>query len=353
MKKFFAALMALVMLGACACAENAAMAFPGAFNHPSDEFSMSTAFTVLSSFMPQSETEAAGMFRAQGFEILKQDHYNKPLSDHSHTSGYTLAAGEMEIRGEVRKTAVITIRGTSDGEWYSNFDIAPEGRGEALYAENFMAATQDIFDSIKPELDKMESPVIIATGYSRGAACANLLGMLLDDVYGSEDVYVYTFATPNTVRTDCTSYTNIFNLVNMNDMITRMPPAQWGFSRAGVDIELRDENFVNTPMHMMFMEMLGLCPDIDSYYDARHSLTGPGLSDDGATTHEIFQLLAGMLTGEAEPSAQLQALMESAAENPNDFTATLGLFMTSGDGGSGMNQHMPDAYIPLMQKLMQ
>ena len=353
MKKIIAAVMALMILCACALAESALpMEFPGAFAHPSNEFSMATAFKILSSFMPQGEDEAKAMFAAQGFEVIKQDHYGKPLSDHSHTSGYTLAAGQMEIQGEMRNAAVITIRGTADGEWYSNFDFAGEKGSEAMYAENFMAASQDIFDGVKAEISAMENPVIIATGYSRGAACANLIGPLLTEAYGAENVYVYTFATPNTIRGQHPFQKNIFNLVNVNDMITSMPPAQWDFARHGTDIELRDENVINTTMHMMFMEMLGLCPDIDSYYNVRHSLTGYGLSDDGATAFEMFTLVAGALTGEEGPSAQLSQMMEAAATNPNDFTATLMLFMGAGGEAEGYsNQHMPDVYVDIMTKM--
>lgn len=351
MKRIIALITAAILLmGAGAFAETAAV--PGAFMEPSAEFSMATAFYVLSNFIQQDAQAAKAAFEDGGFEVLRQEHYGKDVSDHSHTSAYTLASGSMEIRGETRSVAVISVRGTGDGEWYSNFDFAGESKGECRYAENFMAAAQDIFAGVKEHIDAMEKPVIIATGYSRGAACANLLGMMLDENYGAEDVYVYTFATPNTLRSEVAGYENIFNLVNMNDMVTRMPLATWGFSRAGVDIELRQEGYVNTAMHGMFMSLLGICPDIDSYYNDRHSLTEHGLSEDGATVYEIFQLMAGLLTADEAVSAQAQQQLGAVMSSDNDFVGVLALFAGAGEEGEEnmFSQHMPDVYVKLMME---
>ena len=167
---------------------------------------MDTAQYALQIASPQGKKDTSALFEDMGFAVLQQEHYDKPVTDHSHTSAYTVAAGQASVRGETRNLIVITIRGTADGEWYSNFDFAAGTGNDCAYAENFYEAAEDIFASAKAALGKYESPVVLVTGYSRGAACANLLGVLLDEAYGKEDVYVYTFATPNTVhtaKTDC------------------------------------------------------------------------------------------------------------------------------------------------------
>jgi hypothetical protein len=317
-----------------------------AISHESDAFSMETAFSVLQLAGPQTAADARALFEGMGYAVLGQENYAKPVSDHSHTSAYTVAAGEATIRGEARTLVVVSIRGTADGEWFSNFDFAGETGGACQWAENFMAAAQSIFDAVKPDIDSYENPVVLATGYSRGAACANLLGLLLDEAYGPEDVYVYTFATPNTVRTADTDYPNIFNLVNMNDAVTRMPLAAWGFRRAGVDIELRDVDNVNADMHEMFLALLGVCPDIDSYYNDRHSLTGAGLSADGITFYELFQAVADAFTN-GTPSQETQEIFQEIMANPNDITAFFSLFMGTSDA-SFFDQHMPAVYMNLM-----
>ncbi len=342
MRRFFCALLALALFAIPAFAEGDAFSI----SQDSTAFSMETAFSILQLAAPQTADAARALFEGMGFSVLRQANYAKRVSNHSNTSAYTVAAGQAEIRGETRTLVVITIRGTADGEWYSNFDFAGETGGACLYAENFMAAAQAIFDAAQPDIDSYQNPVVLATGYSRGAACANLLGVLLDAAYDPADVYVYTFATPNTVHTADVDCPNIFNLVNMNDAITRMPPAAWGFHRAGVDIELRDPDNTNAGMHEMFLALLGACPDIDSYYNDRHSLTAPGLSEDGIAFFELFQAVADAFTN-GTPSAETQALFQQIMTGQSDMAAFFSLFMGTSQT-SFFDQHMPTVYMNLM-----
>ena len=357
MKKIVALVTAFIIMALPAMAMPADMAamtaIPAeyAFTTPSTEFSMTTAWFLLSNFMGQGKAEAAAQMQAHGLEVVLQENYGKPVSDHSHTSAYTLGVGQLPVRGEMRNAAVITIRGTADGEWYSNFDIAGESHGESLYAENFYAATASIYEAVKPELDKLENPVIIATGYSRGAACSNIMGLMLNEDFNKEDVYIYTFATPNTLRFDAENDENIFNFVNMNDMITSMPPSVWDFTRAGTDIELRDPEYVDVNMHLMFMTMLGVCPDLDSFYDDRHAVDAPGLSDDGITMYEVFLKFADLTSGDQALMAQAQQFIAQLSAAENDFAAFLPLFYSSMTGGTGESQHSPEVYIRLMMAL--
>lgn len=322
-----------------------------AFTTPSTEFSVTTAWFLLINCMGQGKAETAMQMDSLGLDVIVQDHYDKPMSDHSHTSAYTMAVGQLPVRGETRNAAVITIRGTSDGEWYSNFDFAGISGEDCTVAENFYAAAEDIYSGVKPELDALDKPVIIVTGYSRGAACANLLGLMLNEDFNMEDIYVYTFATPTTVRGDVENDENIFNLVNMNDMITRMPPQTYGFSRAGTDIELRDPEFVNVDMHKMFILMLGVCPGIDSFYNDRHAIDRPGLSEDGVTMYELFIAFADMTSGVPELEAEAQQLIGTIMASQNDFTEFMPLFVNAMMGNGDTNQHMPEVYVELMMGL--
>lgn len=328
-----------------------------AFTTPSDEFSAGTAWYVLTNFIGQEADDTADMLKNAGLTVVKQENYGKPMDDHSHTSAYTLATGEMSVRGEARNVAVVTIRGTGDGEWYSNFDFAGESQAGCLFAENFMAAADAIYADVIGDIEAMESPVVIVTGYSRGAACANLLGVTLNYVMDSEDVYVYTYATPATVRGELEGHGNIFNIVNVNDAITRMPLEAWGFSRAGVDIQLREEDYVNTKMHTMFMSLLGVCPDIDSYYNDRHALDGTGLSQDGMTMYELFMVFADLMSGDEELTASAQQALKSVTAAQNDFSTFLPAFMAMLQPGDDNElpplfaQHMPNVYMELMMQL--
>lgn len=91
------------------------------------------------------------------------------------------------------------------------------------------------------------NPIILITGHSMGAAIANLVAAELNEREGQADVYAYTFATP-TVKsaTDGNAtirYTNIFNILNTNDVVTYLPtslllPTTNLWSRHGIDIPL-------------------------------------------------------------------------------------------------------------------
>ncbi len=88
---------------------------------------------------------------------------------------------------------------------------------------------------------------IILTGHSRGAAAANLLAKDLIDSSEfalPEDIYTYTFATPNNVKNPSRNekYDRIFNIVNPTDFVTKVLPTDWNFSRYGTTFALPTRN---------------------------------------------------------------------------------------------------------------
>lgn len=88
------------------------------------------------------------------------------------------------------------------------------------------------------------------TGFSRAAAVANVTAHNLNAAIGDgtldatpNDVFAYTFESPRTVTTDEPEYDvalNIFNIVNPADIVTQIPPAEWGYVRYGIDCPLPD-----------------------------------------------------------------------------------------------------------------
>lgn len=173
----------------------------------------------------------------------------------------------VEYNGITKEIISIVIRGTNSTteEWSSNFDIGCrdifEGNGpipknsDWLNAENHMgfdiASTRVIrqFDEYLLELQKSETfnnsakKILWITGHSRGAGIANIVGAKLDSEY---ETYVYTFASPMTTTVsedEAKSHKTIFNIINTDDIITRMPLGKteyndnigWGFLRFGND----------------------------------------------------------------------------------------------------------------------
>lgn len=320
----------------------------------SSEYSVSLAIKAQALCAAQSRDSTRQALEKAGFTVLKQVHYDKSASDTSHTCAWTLGKKQIDHGGQTRTLLLVTIRGTNAGEWYSNFDFAPSRDEETCYAENFLGCAEDVLEGLRESLEAEEAPLLLICGHSRGAACANLLGLLLDEERGSEDIYVYTFATPTTVRGEVLtrSYPNIFNLLNPCDIVTLLPPPTLGFGRAGRDILLPNDQTAARTLSDGIASLSALIPGIGAYYTVRHSLTGPGLSEDGLTAYEFLCAAAGAFSEAGGASLITDGAPITVAPD-SDFAPLMGLLAGSGEAGStqALNvamQHMPITYMALM-----
>ena len=345
-------LCALMAFGGCAAGAEGA-ATEGLFGD-NTVFSPATAAFALTIAAAQTADSVRGTLASLGFGVLCQVNYDKAADDTSHTSAYTVGAGTMTVGGEERTVVVLAIRGTSGGEWYSNFDIAPSHSDTTQFAENFLLAANEPFEALQREAAAFERPIVLICGFSRGAACANLAGVLWDTLSGPEDLYVYTFATPATVRTDYSGapYGNIFNLINPGDLIPLLPPADWGFRRAGTDVILPGEAGDAAMTKGIVAAMADLASGISDYYEVRHSLTGPGLSEDGMSLYEVMQVMVAGLYDESADQGQAMAELAGAQ---NDFLPLLmqmaQLFSDRETIDRVGQQHMPERYAELLGQL--
>lgn len=287
-----------------------------------------------------------------GFEVLLQDRYDKAPDDTSHTCAYTVARQTVTHRGEARTLLAVMVRGTDAAEWYSNMDVAPSRREDTEYAENFLETAQDVQRGLQPLLEAETEPLVAVAGHSRGAACANLLGTLLNASLGTERVYVYTFATPATFRgreigVDCG---NIFNFINPCDPVTKLPLEGWGYYRPGRDILLPGDADTAQRVEAGIQTLWAVSPTLSAYYNDRHSLTGAGLSEDGMTAYELMRSAAGLL---ADPEAGGLTLPAGGVSDASDLAPMLSLLqsLAGGDGtglGQVASQHLPSTYRTLM-----
>lgn len=324
----------------------------------SKTFSMPLAMAALEMSAMYTKEMAQQYFAYQGFEVLRQENYDKDPADTSHSSAYTLAKKQLDMPDGKRTLICLTIRGTSGGEWISNFDIAPSHSNETPVAENFYLASDKIFAALREEMAKEEQPMVLVCGHSRGAACANLVGVMLDAVYPQENVYVYTFATPNTTRKDWSGeeYANIFNLINPCDWVICMPPESWGYRRAGTDIILPGNEGLAAQTRGSMAILESLAGNIVSYYEDVHSLTSKGLAEKGMTAFEFMSMLArSMFMGETSQEFAAWQQMGGAVEN--DFTPVMQMMAQmnqSPEAAESMSaQHMPDTYMALMMQMTQ
>ena len=173
---------------------------------------------------------------------------------------YFIASKDININGNKETLVFAAFIGSWHDQWYSNFDPLGTERANwsdrnAPYASGttdhlgFADAREYVYAKLKTYIKNLnvdkENIKLLLSGHSRGAATANLLAAkLIDDGINNlsnsfvkdENIYTYTFATPNTTSNkDCLSkrYSSIFNIVNPEDFVTKVLPNDWGFQRYG------------------------------------------------------------------------------------------------------------------------
>lgn len=298
----------------------------------------------------QKKEEIADMFSSAAFSVLCEGNYEEETGAFPHTCAYTLGQGKVTVGGKPRDAFLIAVRGTTGDEWYSNFDFSDDPASP--YATNFLRAAEDILSHTAPFIEKEREPLILLTGYSRGAACANLLALLFNRRYSEKQVIAYTYATPATLLSTAPGANayNIFNHINTADVVPKLPLAAWGYRRAGRDIFLpADENLSEETDRAMAM-LLTLAPNQTAYYRTRYSLSGKGEDPNGMTTYEICLLLGKAMAGGG--AMKIGAALP-AVDRESPFFPFLSLLtsLTSRRVGKGLwvfSQHAPLVYYVLL-----
>ena len=206
--------------------------------------------------------------------------YDIPLSDNKDKVAYSLGLKYIQdSEGNTDTLIVLPVRGGGYGaEWASNFRV--EGNSGNHYG--FQLAAGDIYSSLQAYLKKLEKTDRIkgklklwTVGYSRGAAVANLLVHIVNknELVDFENVYAYTFATPqgyykkgsNSVNDD-----NMFNIVSANDLVPKLALSEWGFDRYGQSVIL--PNYTPDKVASEFKMLTGEEFKADNNYDAENKL---------------------------------------------------------------------------------
>lgn len=265
------------------------------------------------------------------------------------------------------ETAVV-LRGTDGREWYSNFDIgfSSEHRGFSKAADY---AEAKLGDYVFTRAIGME-PRFFITGYSRGAAAANILAKRLSDRYGTDSVTAYTFASPTTTISRRTArYNSVFNLVRDEDFFTRVPLAGWGYTRYGRDISLSGGDISERFRALTGEEYIGftrtaavdnflaaaaaLAPNVHAYYKRRHSVGERELS-----LYEFMNGVADMLSDNMDDAAAdvfMSAMVSDYADLMSFLSSGADLMeiITSAGGVprcSVADSHSPAAYIAALEQ---
>lgn len=166
-----------------------------------------------------------------------------------HISEMHVASREVTQSGITKNIICVVIRGTNGtlSEWQSNFDIGttalfhndPNWTNSNNHQGFDITANRlnDCLDEYIEEYASDKNNVIWITGHSRGGALANILAAKRIDE--GDRVFAYTFASPATttyISPDTEEkYDCIFNLINEDDYVVKLPLMDWDFKRYGVD----------------------------------------------------------------------------------------------------------------------
>lgn len=168
-----------------------------------------------------NEQEMIETFKAFNFEVLDT---NYDMWDGIFL-GYGVAKKEL---ANGKTLALIVTRGSTDWkEWFSNFDTRVDpSTGQHI---GFSDAANELYKRIvSTDLGRdLENTQFVITGFSRGAAVANILaGKLVDQKVAQSQIYTYAFACPDVgvmSENKASSYHCIFNIANISDPVSWIP----------------------------------------------------------------------------------------------------------------------------------
>lgn len=183
-----------------------------------------------------------------GFKNQKFYNYDKSLNDTTSKSAFSISSKDISNGTQDGELVLVCIRsGNYGGEWRDNFNVGKNNEYHEGFYESSKNIKKELDSYIKTYLSNTKIKLWIC-GYSRGGALTNILAHLYsEDISLTDDIYAYSFATPNTYysgfENDETRY--IFNILNPYDVVTKIPPEKWNFKRFGTDLyfpKKTDEN---------------------------------------------------------------------------------------------------------------
>ncbi len=188
------------------------------------------------------------VYKELGFDedSIEQYNYEKHLSDNSDKVAYSFAS--KKIYDGTNLIAVVVRGGGYGAEWRSNFHV-----GDGTKHTGFNTAADEVYRNLVNYRSdkglKGNRTKIWITGYSRGAAVANLVAGKINEKVPihREDLYVYTFATPNGVVTakhnaNNAMHNNIYNFVLPYDIVPNVAPEKWGYGKYGKTLMVKNIN---------------------------------------------------------------------------------------------------------------
>lgn len=275
---------------------------------------------------------AVSAFRAADLELDRKDTY---IRDYLSGAGFgnmvshqfdeepsadtiaTLLASKplRDEEGEFLLVAVAVSGGGYEDEWLSNFSFGDEGVHDGFFSAAF-TVFQRIFDYVDAYAEGGRFKLWMG-GYSRAAAVSNMAAVLAlsAEQVAREDLYVYTFATPNNVHSDSRNfdmdgtydYSSIYNVIGMFDPVPSIPFSEWGYSKLGTTFHLPAQE--TTPDYMTRRE------PVARIYE---EITGTAYMNNPEANwfvQKLYQLLYDMVRTAGSYQADLEGVIDAAWNN--------------------------------------
>ena len=219
-----------------------------AYNSPGGKYlSKDESEVTYDDIMKSKARNVVALLGNFGFDkntiYVNNDYLKKPQSN---TIGVAIAQKRL---GDETLIAIAVRGGGYESEWAGNFNVYNSG----THHKGFQIASEKVNTALKKYITQnyiKGNVKFWITGYSRGAAVANLtaayinnsIGTIPNVSYRQEDVYAYTFEAPrNTKDKQCRSsakYGNIKNIINPIDPVPMVAMEKWGYERYGFDYHI-------------------------------------------------------------------------------------------------------------------
>ena len=195
------------------------------------------------------EANIRSAYRALAFVDDEYYNYDVNLNDSESKVAFSIASREIidpsipDTQDQRMKVIAVVIRGGGYGaEWSNNFYVKNDA--SPGYHHGFYQASREVVDKLGDYIqrhcaDGVKHKIWI-TGYSRGAAVANLTAGQIDQQESlvGEGMYAYTFATPSGTQSPIgTRYkSGLFNIVYAEDIVPMVALKEWGFGKNGTTL---------------------------------------------------------------------------------------------------------------------
>ena len=272
------------------------------------------------------------LYHTLGFdpETYQFFNYDTALTSTNDKVAYSMAMKYIQNPdGSTDTLIAVPIRGGGYGnEWASNFHVADDFTSPNLPTKNhvgFQKAANGVLSWLKFYVNRHKDLIkgdlkLWIVGYSRAAATANLLGHSLNELTVENsrsssgglggctlhlpDIYVYTFATPAgaTYGSAASAYDpNIYNIVSPVDLVPRVAPGAWGFTRYGTTLTLPAENYKE--VWQRFQSISGL--ETDGINESQRTIISR-FSDEAFGSREDMIVSNHFIAFKVVPYSQLQ-----------------------------------------------